>query len=70
MLMTVQLSTAALCSLSELTTRVRRQLVCLHDMGNWCPTLRSGEVRASRSRHVAWSSMQGSHIHYVKNLLW
>jgi hypothetical protein len=52
----VQLSSATFRPLSEPAIRACRQLVCLHDMGNWHPTRRSGGVRASVWCHVAWTA--------------
>jgi hypothetical protein len=54
--MAARLSRAALRLLSELATRVCRQLVRLHGMGNWCPTRRSERVGALVQHHIAWTT--------------
>jgi hypothetical protein len=56
-LMATRLCRAALRLLSELAARACCQLVRLHGMGNWRPTHRSGIVRASVQRHVAWTAL-------------
>jgi hypothetical protein len=51
----VQLSSATLRILSKPVARACRQLAYLHDMGNQRPTRRSGEARAPRWCHAAWT---------------
>jgi hypothetical protein len=48
----VRPNSVALRLSSEPSTRVCRQLAYLHGMGNWRPTRRRGEARASGCRHI------------------